>query len=105
MFDGVQTDTKVPVTIKILKPFHFELPKYLKRIKDCRSENVIKVHECVADNSTLVFITERVTYGNLRDALQRCDRLDDADSIFISKLILNGHIDLLRSDCNWFGTE
>jgi hypothetical protein len=23
----------------------------------------------------------------------------------MSKMILNGHIDLLRSDCNWFGTD
>ena len=53
----------------------------------------------------LVFITERVGYGNLGRGLQKCERLDDADSIFMSKMILNGHIDLLRSDCNWFGTE
>ena len=23
----------------------------------------------------------------------------------MAKMILNAHIDLLRSDCNWFGTE
>ena len=40
----------------------------------------------------------------MKDALNRCERLDDSDSVFIAKLILNGHIDLLRTDCNWFGT-
>ena len=37
VYDGVQNETKVPVTIKILKPFHFELPKYLKKLKECKS--------------------------------------------------------------------
>ncbi len=59
----------------------------------------------VSDTGTLVFITERVSFGNLGQALIKCERLDDADSLFMSKMILNGHIDLLRSDCNWFGSD
>lgn len=81
------------------------MPKYLKKIKDCKSDNVIKVFETISDTSTLIFVTERVSYGNLNKALQKCERIDDADSIFLAKMILNGHIDLLRSDCNWFGTD
>lgn len=91
--------------MKILKGYHLELPKYLKKLKDCKSENVIKVIEVASDASTLVFVTEKVSYGNLGRALQKCERLDDADSLFMAKMILNGHTDLLRSDCNWFGTE
>ena len=88
-----------------MRQYHLELPKYLKKLKDCKSDNVIKVFEMVSDSGTLVLVTERVGYGNLGQALTKCERLDDNDSIFISKMILSGHIDLLRSDCNWFGTE
>lgn len=35
----------------------------------------------------------------------RCERLDETDSIYFTKILLNGHIDLLRSDINWFGNE
>jgi hypothetical protein len=66
---------------------------------------VIKVYETTTENSTLIFVTEKVTYGSLKNALVKCERLDDADSLFLTKNLLNGHIDLLRSDCNWFGTE
>ena len=52
-----------------------------------------------------MFITERVTFGNLANGLLKCDRVDDSDSVYLTKNILNGHIDLLRSDCNWFGNE
>lgn len=66
---------------------------------------MIKVFETVSDPTTVLFITERVGFGNLGKALQKCERLDDTDSIFMAKMILNGHTDLLRSDCNWFGTD
>ena len=88
-----------------MKGYHVELPKYLKKIKDCKSDNVIKVYQMVSDAAMLVFVTERVAYGNLGKALQKCQRLDDNDSLFMAKMILNGHIDLLRGDCNWFGTQ
>lgn len=74
---GTQTETNLPVTIKILRQFHLEMPKYLKKLKDCKSDNVIKVYEAVSDNSCLVFVTERVGYGNLGDSLLKCEnRLD-----------------------------
>lgn len=59
----------------------------------------------MSDTGLLVFITERVSFGNLGKALVKCERLDDGDSLFMAKMILNGHIDLLRSDCNWFGSD
>jgi hypothetical protein len=34
-----------------------------------------------------------------------CEHLDENDSIFVARALLNGHVDMLRTDCNWFGTE
>ena len=53
----------------------------------------------------MVIIQEKCQYGTLKKALAKCKRLDDDDSIFISKMLLNGHIDLLRQGVNWFGDE
>ena len=53
----------------------------------------------------MVIIQEKCQYGTLKKALGKCKRLDDDDSIFISKMLLNGHIDLLRQGVNWFGDE
>jgi hypothetical protein len=105
VYRGLQTDTSLPVTIKLLQNYNPELPKYLKKMKDTKHENVIKVYEVVADAGNLLFLTEEVTHGTLRNGLKSCERLDDGDSIFMVKAMLTGHIELLRSDCNWFGTE
>lgn len=48
---------------------------------------------------------EQANICNLGQALAKCRKLDDNDSIFIAKLLLNAHVDLLRSDFHWFGTE
>lgn len=53
----------------------------------------------------MVIVQEKCEYGTLRKALVKCSRLDDDDSVFISKMLLNGHIDLLRQGVNWFGNE
>lgn len=45
-----------------------------------------------------------MSYGNLSNALSKCKRLEDSDAITITKMILNGYVDLLRLDCNWIGT-
>lgn len=37
VYNGVQNETNLPVTIKTIRTFHLELPKYLKKIKDCKS--------------------------------------------------------------------
>lgn len=49
-------------------------------------------------------VTEHVGYGNLSNALSKCQRLEEADAITLSKMLLNGYIDLLRTDCTWLGT-
>ena len=49
--------------------------------------------------------TEPVTFSNMKYALQKCNKFDDFDAIFISKIILGVHVDLLRAGVNWFGTE
>ncbi len=49
-------------------------------------------------------VTEPVMYGNFKKALAKCRYLDEPDAIFVAKQILNGHVDLLRADTNWFGT-
>jgi len=41
----------------------------------------------------------------LKKALSSCEHLDENDSVFVGRSLLNGHVDLLRADCNWFGTE
>lgn len=46
-----------------------------------------------------------MTYGTLKKALSGCEHLDENDSAFVARAMLNGHVDMLRADCNWFGTE
>ncbi len=105
VWHGLQNETNLPVTIKLLKYPHIELPKYLKKLKDVKSDFVIKVFEVVADQSAILFITEQVTFGSLKKALAGCEHLDENDSAFVARCLLNGHVDMLRADCNWFGTE
>lgn len=37
--------------------------------------------------------------------MSKCRKLDDFDAVFLSKILLNIHVDLLRAGFNWFGTE
>jgi hypothetical protein len=37
--------------------------------------------------------------------MEKCKYIDETDAIFLSKQMLNGHVDLLRFDLNWFGNE
>lgn len=68
-------------------------------------ENVIKIIE-IFDSSEVLFIaTEQVTFSNLKNALSKCKKLDDSDAVFLSKVLLSTHVDLLRAGFNWFGTE
>lgn len=76
MWHGLQNDTNIPVTIKLLKYPHIELPKYLKKLKDIKSDFVIKIFEVSADQSAILFITEQVTYGTLKKAMAVCEHLD-----------------------------
>ena len=49
--------------------------------------------------------TERVAFADLKFALSSCRKLDDFDAVFMSKLILAAHLDMLRAGLSWFGTE
>jgi len=82
-----------------------ELPKYLKKLKDCKVENVIKVIEIFEGTNALFLITEPVPYPTLKKAISKYKKLDDLEAIFMSKIILNIHVDMLRANLNWFGTE
>lgn len=37
--------------------------------------------------------------------MQKCKKLDDFDAIFLAKIILSSHVELLRAGFDWFGTE
>ncbi len=41
-------------------------------------------------------VTEEVVYGNFKEALEKCKYLEENDAIFMSKMLLTGHMDLLR---------
>lgn len=82
-----------------------ELPRYLKKLKDCKVENTIKIIELFESVDALFIATERVTFYSLRSALSKCRKLDDYDSLFLCKAILGVHVDMLRAGLNWFGTE
>lgn len=92
------------MTIKIIKGASQDLLRYLKKLKDCKSENTIRIYELIEDGSSVVMISEYVSHGNLSNALAKCKRLDEPDAIFVSKMLLNGYVDLLRLDCTWVGS-
>lgn len=53
----------------------------------------------------MVIVQENCPYGTLDRILAKCKRFDNDDSVFIAKLLLNGHIDLLRNGVVWYGNE
>ena len=76
IWQGNHTENNLPVTIKLLKFPHIELPKYLKKLKDVKSDFVIKIFELSIEQSSLLIITEQVTFGTLKKALTGCEHLD-----------------------------
>ena len=76
-------------------------------MKTVISEYVIRIYEFAYEVSErkMIIVQENCEYGALKKALAKCKRLDDDDSIFVGKILLNGHIDLLRQGINWFGDE
>ena len=67
------------------------------------SDYTIKINELIHNNekSELLIVQEAVSYGTLKNAFKKCNRLDDDDSITVSKHLLQGHIELLRQG-NYF---
>jgi serine/threonine protein kinase len=98
-------ESNTSVTLKTMKYPHVELGPYLLKLKEVKSENVVKVYDLLVEQQFLAIVTEPVLFGNFKKALEKCKYLDEPDAIFVAKQILNGHIDLMRADSNWFGTE
>jgi serine/threonine protein kinase len=105
VYEATHNDLKIPVTLKIMRHPPAELVRYLKRFKDLKAENIIKIYEIFDNEEGLFLSTEPVTFSNFKSALQKCKKLDDFDAIFIAKIILATHADLLRAGFDWFGTE
>ena len=76
IWSGNQAETNIPVTIKLLKYPHIELPKYLKKLKEVKSDQVIKIYELSSEQSSLLLITEQANYGTLKQGLSACHHLD-----------------------------
>ena len=66
---------------------------------------MIKVIEIFEGTNALFLTTEPVTYSTLKKAIAKYKKLDDLEAIFMSKVILSIHVDMLRAGLNWFGTE
>ena len=107
IFDAKHKETALDYTIKIIKNPEPKLEEYLKKIKEVHSDHVIKILEFAYEysESRMVIVQEFVDYGTLKRALAKCKRLNDDDSVFLTKMILNGHIDMLRAGVTWFGDE
>jgi hypothetical protein len=57
IWHGSQKESNLAVTIKMLKFPHVEVPKYLKKLKEVRSEFVIKIFELSVDSSSVLIVT------------------------------------------------
>ena len=68
-------------------------------------ENAIRITEFFEGSDALFIATEQVTFGSLRTAMAKCRKLDDFDAVFLSKVILSVHVELLRAGFSWFGSE
>lgn len=84
-----------------------ELYSYLQKLKSAASEYVIKIFEIVHEPeiNQLLVVQEPVPYGTLAAAISKPRRLEDEDALTVTKQLLNGHIDLIRSGVYWSGTE
>ncbi len=65
---------------------------------------IIKIYAIIVEGGQMAVVQEQVTYGTLDRLLGACKRFDDFDALFITKYLLNGQIDLLRTGVDWFGT-
>lgn len=49
VYEATHNDLKIPVTLKIMRNLSPELLRYLKRFKELKAENIIKIYE-IFDN-------------------------------------------------------
>ena len=93
------------VTLKIWANVPQEVLFYLKKMKGCKAEGIIKFYELFESSAGMFIATERAAYGSLKTALGICRKLDDFDFVFVSKLLLNVQAEMLRAGFQWFGSE
>jgi hypothetical protein len=55
---------------------HVELGTYLQKLKEVKSENVVKVYDLLVEQQFLAIVTEPVLFGNFKKALEKCKYLD-----------------------------
>lgn len=104
VYDATHNDLKMPVTLKTISHPTPDIAKYLKRLKDCKVDNAVKIYELYENAEGIFLATEKVIFSNLKSALQKCKKVDDFDAIFLYKMILTVHMELLRAGFDWFGT-
>lgn len=103
VFKGVHQENNTPVQIKIIRSPSDELLRYLQKLRETKSDYIIKAIDFIGNKDRAVFITEDAPYGTLGNAMSRCRRLEDNDALFVAKSMLNGHIDMLRNGGQWSG--
>ena len=107
VYDAERKENGLKFTLKLYKRADGELAQYLQKMKAAASEIIVKLYEIINEPETnqLLVIQEPAPYGTLANALSRTKRLEDEDALNISKQLLNGHIDMLRTGLCWTGTE
>lgn len=73
------------------------LNNYLSRLKTVKSDQVIKLYEIITEKNYIVVVTEQVIYGTIANGLINCRKLDETDSVFVSKYLLTGYMDIARA--------
>jgi hypothetical protein len=105
VYSATHNDLRIPMTLKVLAMPSDDLLRYLKRLKEMKMDHVVKIYELFEHPEGIFLAQEQVSFGTLKFALQKCRKLDDFDAIFLSKVLLCAHADLMRQGINWFGTE
>jgi len=82
VWQGVQRDGMVPVAVKLLRPEltddHALVARFLQErstLVSLRHPNLVRVHDLVAEGTTLAIVMELVVGRNLRQHLRTADRL------------------------------
>lgn len=107
VYDAESKESGLKFTLKLYRRSDADLATYFQRMKSSASDYIIKFYEIInePETSQLLVIQEHVPYGTLANALSKTKRLEDDDALNITKQLLNGHIDMLRTGMCWTGTE
>lgn len=97
MLRAKHRETSQAVTIKVSHRPTEELYRYLTKLKETKSEYVIRITDLARSSDRIVAVCEDITCGTLYSALTKCSRLEDNDALLVAKTLLQGRIDLLRN--------